>query len=55
MRWYGENNGGKFCQKLVDEFHNNDPDKNSLTQARLLQFAQENNENDDMTIGSLRG
>ena len=32
---------------MVDEFHNNDPDKSSLTQARLLQFAQENNENAD--------
>ena len=32
---------------MVDELHNNDPDKISLTQARLLQFAQENNENDD--------
>ena len=32
---------------MVDEFHNNDPDKISLTQARLLQFAQENNENAD--------
>ena len=33
--------------EMLDEFHNNDPDKISLTQARLLQFAQENNENDD--------
>ena len=31
----------------MDEFHINDPDKISLTQAWLLQFEQENNENDD--------
>ena len=39
--------GAKHRQKVVDEFYNNDPDKISLTQAQLLQFAQENNENDD--------
>lgn len=39
--------GAKHRQAAVDEFYNNDPEKIALSQAQLLQFAQENNENDE--------
>jgi len=39
--------GARHRQAAVDEFYNNDPEKVDLTQAELLRFAEENNENDD--------
>ena len=39
--------GARHRQAAVDDFYNNDPEKISLTQAELLRFAEDYNENDD--------
>jgi len=39
--------GAKHRQAAVNEYYNNDPEKISLSQAELLRFAEEMNENDD--------